>query len=92
MQGEEESPRGGAGEAGEQAGGGGKEVGGGVGQARGGEEAPGQPACPAQAALPQQTGESGVEEKSCPSLYFGQTRLPASTSQVWVTQDKCDTV
>ena len=92
MQGEEESSRGGAGEAGEQVGGGGEEVGGGVGQARGGEEAPGQPARLAQAALPQQTGESGVEEKSCPGLYFGQTHLPASTSQVWVTQDKCDTV
>ena len=87
---EAESPRGGAGEEGEQVGGGGQEVGRGAGQAWRGEEAPGQLAGTAQAALPEQTRQNNLEERK---LKRSKTSpLTFSSSQGWGAQDKCDIV
>ena len=87
---EAESSRGGVGEEGEQVGGGGEEVGRGVGQAWRGEEAPGQLASTAQAALPEQTRKSGLDKRKLKRLKTSP--LTFSSSQGWVAQDKCDIV
>ena len=84
---EAESSRGGAGEEGEQVGGGGEEVGGGAGQAWRGEEAPGQLASTTQAALPEQTRQGGLEERKLKRLKTSP--LTFSSSQGWGAQDKC---
>ena len=90
MQREAESPRGGAGAEGDQAGGGGQEVGRGAGQAWRGEEAPGQLASTAQAALPEQTRQNNLEERKLKRLK--SSPLTFSSSQGWGAQDKCDIV